>query len=290
MSQLVLVTGASSRVGAAAAIECAAAGQRVVATLPDPAERGDLEKLCADRGVRVAVEQLDPSTVDVADKVREIALKYGPVYGLVNAASEAVGCAFEEQSDREVRGQFETNVLGMMAVTRAVLPMMRAAQAGRIVNVSGLAGRVGLPALSVFAATKHAVEGFSESLRWELEPFGIEVCLVEAGAIKAPIALDADRRVASAGAPAGGDVRPTAGPYRVLDEAIERIVRDGADGAPTAEAVGKAIARVLADPSPKFRTAVAGMDAQTLVALRSMVPDRLFATGVRRVLGLPRPR
>ena len=291
MSQLVLVTGAESRVGAAAALACATAGHRVVATMADPTQRGELQKQAADRGVQVAFEQLDVTTRDVAEKVRELGLKYGPVYALVNAASEAVGCVFEEQTDAEVRLQFETNVIGLMAVTRAVLPMMRAAQRGRIVNVSGVAGRVGLPALAVFAATKHAVEGFSESLRWELEPFGIEVCVIEAGAIKAPIALDADRRrSATGGNPAEVDVKPVAGPYRVLDEAIERLVRDGADSAPSAEAVGKAIARVVAAPTPKVRTAVVGMDARTLVALRSMVPDRLFATGVRRALGLPRPR
>jgi NAD(P)-dependent dehydrogenase (short-subunit alcohol dehydrogenase family) len=292
MGDLVLVTGASTRVGAAAALECSASGRRVVATMRAPAEGAELEKQAKERGLAVAIEQLDVTSREVDAKIRELGLKYGPIYALVNAASEAVGCAFEEQSDAELRLQFETNVLGLMAVTRAVLPMMRAAERGRIVNVSGIAGRVGLPALSVFSATKHAVEGFSEALRWELEPFGIEVCVVEAGAIKSPIALDAERglRAPELGVPPEVGVKLAAGPYRVLDEAIERLVKDGGDGSPTIEAVGKAVARVVADPSPSFRTGVEGMDARTLVALRSMVPDRLFARGVRRVLGLPRPR
>lgn len=290
MSQLVLVTGASSHVGAAAAIECAATGRRVVATMRDPAERGELERQAKERGVHLDIEQLDVTTRDLPDKVRELTLKYGPVFALVNAASVAVGGVFEQQTDADVRSQFETNVLGLMAVTRAVLPAMRAAQRGRIVNVSGVAGRMGLPALSVFAATRHAVEGFSESLRWELEPFGIEVCLIEAGAIEAPITFDSDsRRRATDDAPPAS-VRPVAGPYTVLDQAVERLLGDSAQGAASAEALGKAIARVVADVAPKFRTTVAGRDARTLLALRSMVPDRLFATGVRRVLRLPRLR
>lgn len=290
MSQLVLVTGASSHVGAAAAIECAATGRRVVATMRDPAERGELERQAKERDVHLDIEQLDVTTRDLPDKVRELTLKYGPVFALVNAASVAVGGVFEQQTDADVRSQFETNVLGLMAVTRAVLPAMRAAQRGRIVNVSGVAGRMGLPALSVFAATRHAVEGFSESLRWELEPFGIEVCLIEAGAIEAPITFDSDsRRRATDDAPPAS-VRPVAGPYTVLDQAVERLLGDSAQGAASAEALGKAIARVVADVAPKFRTTVAGRDARTLLALRSMVPDRLFATGVRRVLRLPRLR
>jgi NAD(P)-dependent dehydrogenase (short-subunit alcohol dehydrogenase family) len=290
VGELVLITGASSRVGAATAIECAAAGHRVVATMSDPAERAELEKQAHERKVHVDVEQLDVTSRDLPEKIKELTLKYGPPFALVNAASEAVGCVFEEQTEGEVRSQFETNVLGLMAVTRAVLPTLRAAQRGRIINVSGVAGRVGFPALSVFAATKHAVEGFSESLRWELEPFGVEVCVVEAGAIKAPIALDGDRRTRAVAS--GGDLepKPAAGPYTVLDEAIERLVRDGADGAPSFAAVGRAIARVVGEPAPPFRTTVVGVDAQALVALRSMIPDRLYATGVRRVLGLPRPR
>lgn len=290
MSQLVLVTGASSHVGAAAAIECAATGRRVVATMRDPAERGELERQAKERGVHLDIEQLDVTTRDLPDKVRELTLKYGPVFALVNAASVAVGGVFEQQTDADVRSQFETNVLGLMAVTRAVLPAMRAAQRGRIVNVSGVAGRMGLPALSVFAATRHAVEGFSESLRWELEPFGIEVCLLEAGAIEAPITFDSDsRRRATDDAPPAS-VRPVAGPYTVLDQAVERLLGDTAQGTASAEALGKAIARVVADVAPSFRTTVAGRDARTLLALRSMVPDRLFATGVRRVLRLPRLR
>ena len=232
------------------------------------------------RGARLDVEQLDVTSPVVADKVRELVLKYGPVYALVNNAGIGVGGVFEEQSDADVRDQFETNVFGLMAVTRAVLPAMRAARRGRIVNVSSLSGRIGLPCVSVYAATKHAIEGFSEALRWETEPFGIQVCVVEPGTFKTDIFGKNQRRGA------GVDME---GPYGVLNRTVERLVAEELEKAPGPEVVGRAIAHLVADPSPPFRT-VLGRDARTLVALRRFVPDRVFATGVRRVLVRARSR
>lgn len=285
MGELVLITGTSSGIGLSAALECAAAGHRVIATMRDLDKRGPLLDGAEARGVAVDVEQLDVTSPGVGAKVRELTLKYGPVYALVNNAGIAYGAPFEEQSEPQVREQFETNVFGMMSVTRAVLPSMRAAQRGRIINLSSLAGRVALPVVGVYAATKHAVEGFSEALRWEVEPFGIDVCLVEPGAIKAPIfdSLQNGARSTRGGARGGG------GPYAALVETVERLLLEEAERAPPPDAVGKAIAALVADPSPRFRSLI-GMDARTLVTLRRMVPDRLFASGIRRLLHLPRSR
>jgi NAD(P)-dependent dehydrogenase (short-subunit alcohol dehydrogenase family) len=281
VGELVLITGTSRGIGLSAALECAAAGHRVVATMRDLERRGPLLDGAKARGVGVDVEQLDVTSPGAAAKVRELTLKYGPVYALVNNAAIACGGPFEEQAEADVRAQFETNVFGMMAVTRAVLPSMRAAQRGRIINVSSLAGRVALPLVSVYAATKHAVEGFSEALRWELEPFGIEVCLVEPGALKAPILGALPRGARGA--------REPAGPYAALAETVERLLLEEADRAPPPDAVGKAIAGLVVDPSPRFRSLI-GIDARTLVTLHRMVPDRLFASGIRRLLHLPRSR
>ena len=279
MGELVLITGSSSGIGLSAAVECAAAGHRVVATMRDPERRKALLDAAEARGVAVDVEQLDVTSVGAFAKIRELTLKYGPIYAIVNNAGIAFGGAFEEQSDADVRAQFETNVFGMMAVTRAALPSMRAAQRGRIINISSLSGRVAFPMLSVYAASKHAVEGFSEALRWEVEPFGIEVCLVEPGTFKTALFFG-DRR---------GTNAPASGPYRPLAEAIERVVTEDAGKAPAPDAVGKAIAALVTDPAPRFRTVI-GIDARTLVTLRRMVPDRLFASGIRRLLHLQRSR
>lgn len=280
MGNLVLITGTSSGIGLSAAIECAAAGHRVVATMRNLDRRKALDETAKARGVTVHVEQLDVTGDHVVPKIRELVLKYGPFYGLVNNAGIAIGGAFEEQSEADVREQFETNVFGLMAVTRAVLPAMRAAKRGRIINVSSISGRVGFPLVSAYAATKHAVEGLSESLRWELEGFGIDVCLVEPGTFKTPIFFENLRR--------GSNV-PPAGPYTALSEIVEKLFREDAEKAPLPDAVGRTIAALFQEPSPSFRTVI-GTDARTLVTLRRMVPDRLFASGIRRLLNLPRLR
>lgn len=277
VSELVLITGTSTGIGLAAAVECAAEGHRVVATMRDLAKRKALEEAAKARGVTIDVEQLDVTSEGVGTKIRELILKYGPFFAAVNNAGLAMGGAFEEQPEVEVRALFETNVFGVMNVTRAVLPSMRAARRGRIINVSSLSGRVAFPLLSAYAASKHAVEGFSESLRWEVEPFGVSVCLVEPGTFKAPL----PRRRDAAG---GSD-----SPYRELTEIVEQARAEEADKAQPPEAAGRAIARLVGEESPRFRTLV-GIDARTLVTLRRMMPDRLFASGVRRLMSLPRSR
>lgn len=280
MGNLVLVTGTSSGIGLSTAIECAAAGHRVVATMRDLEKRKALDAAAKARGVTVHVEQLDVTAENVVPKIRELILKYGPFYGLVNNAGIAIGGAFEEQSEADVRDQFETNVFGLMTVTRAVLPAMRAANRGRIINVSSISGRVGLPLVSAYAASKHAVEGLSEALRWELEGFGINVCLVEPGTFKTPIFFENLRR--------GANIS-SAGPYTALSERVEKLFLEDAEKAPPPDAVGRTIAELLRAPSPRFRTVI-GTDARALVTLRRMVPDRLFASGIRRLLNLPRLR
>jgi NAD(P)-dependent dehydrogenase (short-subunit alcohol dehydrogenase family) len=280
VGNLVLITGTSSGIGLSTAIECAAAGFRVIATMRNLDRRKELDEAAKARGVSLSVEQLDVTADNVAPKIRELVLKYGPFYGLVNNAGIAIGGAFEEQSEADVREQFETNVFGLMAVTRAVLPTMRAAKRGRIINVSSVSGRVGLPLVSTYAATKHAVEGLSESLRWELEGFGIEVCLVEPGTFKTPIFFANLRR--------GANV-PAAGPYTAITEMVEKLFLEEAEKAPAPDVVGRTIAGLLGQESPSFRTVI-GTDARTLVTLRRMVPDRLFASGIRRLLNLPRLR
>lgn len=281
MSELVLITGTSSGIGLSTAVECAAAGHTVVATLRNLDRRGALEKAAKERGVKLAIEQLDVTQDGAGVKVRELIMKYGPFYGLVNNAGIAVAGAFEEQSEADVRDQFETNVFGVMNVTRAVLPSMRAAGRGRILNVSSVSGRIAFPALAVYAATKHAVEGFAEGLRWEVEPFGIQVVNVEPGTVKTPIFYENQRRGALV--PDAKDPAAPRSPYAALTETVERIILGDLEKAPAADVVGAALARLLTQPSPPFRTVI-GSEARTLVALRRLLPDRVFSLGMRQAL------
>lgn len=260
---------------------------RVIATMRDIDRCGPLEEAADARGVSVNVEQLDVTAASAGDKIREFVLKYGPLYGLVNNAGVAVGGPFEEQSERDVREQFETNVFGLMAVTRAALPSMRVTGRGRIVNISSISGRVAPPILSIYAATKHAVEGFSESLRWELEPFGIDVVLVEPGTFKTPI-FEANRRLA--------EHLDREGPYGPMIAAIEGIILDSVGKAPPPDEVGRTVAGLLRHGSPDalppaflkppFRNVV-GREALFSDFMHRFIPDRLFAAGMRRLLRKP---
>lgn len=267
--ELIFITGTSSGIGLASAIECAAAGFKVVATMRNLSKKDALLQAAADRKVsaNVFAEALDVTSKDIDGKINELTAKYGTPFGLVNNAGIVVGGPFEEQSDAQVREEFETNVFGLFAATRALLPLMRARGRGRIVNISSLSGRVGFPLASTYAATKHAVEGFSEALRWELAPFGIQVCLIEPGAIKTPIFYDNLRRAA---------LENKEGPYGRLSAHVEAMMMKEAESAPPPELVARALRKTLTRKKPAFRTLV-GMDARGLVALRWLLPERVLA-------------
>jgi len=276
MKRLVLITGSSGGVGKAAALACAEAGFTVVATMRQPERGKALLEACEARGLGCHLEQLDVTSPRVADKVRELVMKYGPFEGLVNNAAIAVLGAFEEQSDADLREQFETNVFGAMAVTRALLPSMRTAGRGRIINVSSIAGHLGLPTLSPYAATKFALTGFSDALRHELEPLGIHVCLVEPGTFNRGI-LGANQR--------RGTHVDGAGPYADLTATAEKLLAEALQKAPGPEQVGATIAELLNEPSPPFRTVVGG-SARAVAALHDALPDGVFSAGLRMLLGL----
>ncbi|WP_437948427.1 SDR family NAD(P)-dependent oxidoreductase [Sorangium sp. So ce296] len=181
--------------------------------------------------MRVHVEGLDVAAADAPERITSIAQRYGAPHALVSNAAIVVSGAIEEQSDADVRDQFETNALGLMRVTRAVLPSMRAAGRGRIINVTSLQGRFGLPGTSVYAATKHAVEGFSEGLRWEVKPFGIDVCIVEPGIHRTPMFFENQRQ---------GDGVSSESPYVRLTRALDRLVVSNVTKAPPPDAVARA--------------------------------------------------
>jgi len=284
MSDLVLITGTSSGIGLATAIACADRGFRVIATMRNLERREALDRAVLDRAVLnraagdcdIELEQLDVTSDDAGEKIRELLLKFGPIYGLVNNAGIAVGGAFEEQSERDVIDQIGTNLLGAMGVTRALMPSMRASGRGRIVNVSGISGLIAFPGLSVYAASKYALEGFSEGLRYEVERFGVEVCLVEPGTHKTPIFFGNQRR---------GELVDREGPYGDFNERLESLVMKAAESAPGPEVVAGKIAELLSSTAPPFRTLIGG-EAKTMAALRRLVPDALFAGAMRRYMGL----
>lgn len=180
----ILITGATAGIGRVTALRLAAAGHEVFAA----GRRKDaLESLEAESGKKITGIPLDvtetSSVAAAAARVDEITDGYG-LDVLVNNAGYGQGGPLELISDEELRAQYDTNVFGLMAVTRAFVPRMRARGRGRIINVGSVAGSLALPFLGAYASTKHAVQGLSEGLRRELRPFGVDVVVIRPGAIR----------------------------------------------------------------------------------------------------------
>lgn len=181
-----IVTGSSSGFGLLTAIELAKKDFYVIATMRNISKAEILIELSKQNGVR---ENIDIRQLDVTseESVNNFILTLESADILVNNAGLAVGGFCEELSLEDYRVQFETNFFGAIRVTQALLPFLRKSGQGKIINISSISGQIGFPGLSAYSASKHALEGWSESLRLELKPFGIDVVLVEPGSYETSI-------------------------------------------------------------------------------------------------------
>jgi NAD(P)-dependent dehydrogenase (short-subunit alcohol dehydrogenase family) len=205
--------------------------------------------------------------------VREVLEREGRLDVLINNAGYEQGGAAEEVSMEEARAQFETNVFGVMRMIKAVLPTMRSRKRGHIVNVSSLAGLSGAPFLGVYAASKFALEGYSETLRLELKPLNIHVSLVEAGFLDTP--LKHKRQLAA---------NPISD-YDVWRTRAMTAIRQHEDNGPGADLVAGAI-RDCIERAPGRLRHVIGKQARQAVLFRWLLPEAMFEQGTRDVFGL----
>ncbi|MBM7553032.1 SDR family oxidoreductase [Thalassobacillus pellis] len=185
----VLITGASNGIGFLTAVKCAEKGFRVIATMRNIDKAQKLDVQIKDKAARdrIIIRQLDVTDETSIASFKTWLSKGERVDILINNAGMAVGGFVEELPLDAYRQQLETNFFGLVAVTQAVLPLMRRQGAGKILNISSVSGVIGFPGLSPYAASKHAVEGFTESLRLEVVPFGIDVALIEPGSFQTDI-------------------------------------------------------------------------------------------------------
>jgi len=174
-----LITGCSTGFGRHLAKILVERGYRVVATARDPEAVADIVGGNAESALALKLDVTRQADIDAA--VEAARRKFGRVDVLVNNAGYGYLAAIEEGDDADIRAMFETNFFGVAALTRAVLPVMRAQKSGVIVNISSMGGFIGFPGSGYYAATKFAVEGLSESLSKEVAPFGIKVIIVEPG-------------------------------------------------------------------------------------------------------------
>ncbi|MGB3583685.1 MAG: SDR family NAD(P)-dependent oxidoreductase, partial [Roseiarcus sp.] len=173
------ITGCSTGFGRELSLILLKRGYRVVATARDKAKVEDIVAGNPKNGLALALDVDKQGQIDAAVKAAEA--RFGRIDVLVNNAGYGYLAAVEEGDDADIRAMFETNFFGLAAMTRAVLPIMRAQKSGAIVNISSVGGFIGFPGSGYYAATKFAVEGLSESLSKEVGPLGIKVIIVEPG-------------------------------------------------------------------------------------------------------------
>jgi len=272
-----LITGSSSGFGLLTAVTLAQRGWRVIATMRDLSRSEKLESAARAAGVLDCIEILP---LDVTDNVQIAALAatLAPreVHALVNNAGFAVAGFAEDVSDTELRRQFDTNFFAHAAVTRAFLPQMRRQGFGHIVMVSSISGRTGFPGVSSYVASKFALEGWTESLRMELNPLGIRVALVEPGPF--------DTGIWTRGTTVSKAAQDSSSPNATRASKLFQRVQ-GAKNRPNAQIVADCIANVCEHPRPKLRYTV-GSEARIALILRALLPWSLFERLIVRSSGI----
>ncbi len=263
----VVVTGASTGIGEACALRLDRAGLTVFAGVRS-AEAGErLRRLASDRLHPILLDVTDEGSIELAVAAVAARLGGGGIAGLVNNAGIAVAGALEFVPVAKLREQLEVNVVGQIAVTRAFLPLLRKS-GGRIVNMSSVSGRLAVPFIGPYSASKWALEALSDSLRVELRPWKIHVALIEPGVIATPIwskSLAVAEELIQ-GLPPEAHVL-----YGPVIDFMRRRAVSGA-GIP-ADRVARAVAHALLAPRPRTRYLV-GTDAR-VGALFARLPDRL---------------
>ncbi|MFC0211160.1 SDR family oxidoreductase [Paenibacillus chartarius] len=273
-----IVTGASSGFGLGTCVELARGGCFVVATMRDLSKRGPLLEQARQAGVegRLVCECLDVTIeARTEELVRQIVATYGRIDVLVNNAGIAVAGFTEEIGLQGWKRQFDTNVFGVIAMTKAVLPYMREAGRGRIIQIGSISGRFGFPAMGPYTASKFALEGFSESLRLELLPFGVHVSIVEPGPYQTNIWSRGDFHADPHSA------------YARLASGVQSMMKQSAASGGDPSEVAELIARIaLSRRPPKLRYPI-GRGVRRNIALKQLLPWSWIELVVKRVLGHP---
>ena len=275
--KIAVVTGSSSGIGLMTTVELALNGYRVAATMRDLGRRGRLEDAAQKAGVR---ERLDLRRLDITesdslpDIVNAMVRDHGRIDVLVNNAGFGTGGFVEDMSLAELRHQMETNFFGNVAMSKAVLPVMRAQRSGHIIQVTSVAGRMAAPLLGAYAASKFALEGWSEALRIEVHSLGIRVVLVEPGDYDTDIW---DRNVVIA-----RQATDPSSPNRERNQRFVEFVQSRAAKRRDPREVARLIARVASDSNPKLRYLI-GPDARMQMLFRALLPWRRYERMIARM-------
>ena len=278
MGKVTLVTGATSGLGKAIALLLAGKGYDVYAGARKTVDGEALVAEAKGRGISLKAVQLDVTDDgSVRAAVSLVARESGRLDNLVNNAGYGFLGTVEEATDAEILRQFDVNVFGVGRMCRAVLPMMRARRSGVIINISAWLGRMGFPLLTYYNASKYAVEAITDSLRYEVAPFGIRVHSVLPGLF--------GTRFVSKGLVANPATVSPASPYAALAAKLIPVVAKKINEGPDPVAVAEAVFRVIENAGSPIRTPV-GVEAETFVPMAKQLSDEAFEAKVKEIFGL----
>jgi NAD(P)-dependent dehydrogenase (short-subunit alcohol dehydrogenase family) len=271
IGKVVLVTGASSGIGAAIAKRLAETGYAVFGT----SRRAGAASPCA--GVRMLVMDVC-SEESISAAVDEVITSGGRLDVLVNNAGFGLAGAIEETSADDMRRQLETNLLGSLRVCQAVLPIMRKQGSGKIIQISSLAGRIGIPFQGAYCTSKFAIEGLTEALSMEVKPFGIDVVLIEPGDTKTNFTASREWTSAAKTSPV----------YAEHARHAIAVMEKSEQAGPPADKVAQVVARAISDKKPKLRYVSATAMERVALALKRTLSDRSFEKFIASIYAPPR--
>ncbi len=268
--KIAVVTGSSSGIGLLTTVELAGNGYRVVASMRDLGRSSKLEEAAQKAGVR---ERLDLRRIDITEfdslpaATEQIVRDHGRIDLLVNNAGFSSAGFVEDTQLHELRHQMETNFFGNVAMTKAVLPVMRKQRAGHIVQVTSVAGRAATPMVGSYVASKFALEGWSEALRIEVHSLGIRVVLVEPGSY--------DTDIWERNMVIGEQALDPNSPNKERSRRFAEFIKSRASKRRDAREIARLIVRVANDPNPKLRYLI-GTDARLQLWFRALAPWRTY--------------
>ena len=266
-NNVAIVTGSSSGIGFEISLTLARNGFTTYATMRNLAKSIELKTLADKEKLPLKVEQLDVTDENsIKNAIHKIINENSRIDVLVNNAGYGLTGALEDLDVEEIKLQYETNVFGLIRTTQSVLPIMRKQHSGTIVNVSSGLGRFGIAASSAYASSKFAVEGLSESMSFELEPFGIRTIIIEPGLIKTNFIKSAVLAKKS---------QDPNSPYlqlmRGMESGMEKLLENGSNP----EYVAKVVIDAIMDKKPKMRY-LAGKDVEHILDMKNKISDEDF--------------
>jgi NAD(P)-dependent dehydrogenase (short-subunit alcohol dehydrogenase family) len=262
-----IVTGSSSGIGFETSLALAKSGFYTYATMRNPAKGKALADRAEKEKLPLQVKELDVDRDEsVKSAIDGIVRERKRIDVLVNNAGFALVGALEDTSMDEIKAQFETNLFGALRVMKAVIPVMRRQASGTIVNITSMGGKVAIPLDPIYHGTKFALEGITESVRYEMQPFGVNVVLVEPGAVKTNFFDNLKL--------AQGATRPDS-PYARFMSGLQAAAAHMVQDAIPAQEVAEVIAQVVRADSPQIRYVI-GKDAQAMIEAKKSMGDKEF--------------